>query len=207
VREAVRSVGGGCEERTGLERLEGSRREADAIARLVPEGQRLEAVDFAANLELATGGELGRYQVVHFATHGYVPADAPELAGLVLSLVDAQGREREGYLGLPQIYNLRLPAEVVVLSACETGLGKQVRGEGLVGLVRGFMYAGARRVVASLWKVDDRETSALMAAFYREMLVGKQAPSAALRAAQLRMVRQDRAPYVWAAFQLSGEWR
>jgi CHAT domain-containing protein len=201
-------VRGPCgEERAGLERLEGSRREAGAIAALVPKDERLEAEDFAANLELATGGELSKYRIVHIATHGYVPAEAPELAGLVLTLVDEMGKERQGYLGLPQVYGLRLPAELVVLSACETGLGKQVRGEGLVGLVRGFMYAGARRVVASQWKVDDAATAELMTGFYRGMLVNKESTGEALRAAQLRMVREGKAPFYWAAFQLHGDWR
>lgn len=209
VARARDGVRGGCEERAGLERLEGSRAEAEAIAKLVPAGERMEALDFAANLDMATSGRLRGYRVVHIATHGYVPSEAPELSGLVLSLVDEQGRERAGYLGLPQIYAMRLNADEVVLSACETGLGKQVRGEGMVGLARGFMYAGARRVVASLWKVDDRPTAELMETMYARLLKKGASGGGALRAAQLEMLEDERwrAPYYWAAFQLYGEWR
>ncbi len=206
-RAAAEAVRGDCDDRSGLERLDASRREAEAIGKLTAKDDRLEALDFAANLELATSERLGEYRMVHFATHGFVPPESPELSGLVLSLVDESGKEREGYLGLPQVYGMKLPAEVVTLSACETGLGREVRGEGLVGLVRGFMYAGARRVVASLWKVDDRETAELMAGFYEGMLVEKRRPADALRQAQIRMIRTKRAPYFWAAFQLHGEWR
>jgi CHAT domain-containing protein len=127
----------------------------------------------------------------------------------VLSLVDEQGRPRDGFLGASEIYNLQLPAELVVLSACETGLGKEVKGEGLVGLTRGFMYAGAARVMVSLWSVSDKATSELMQRFYKRLLQERQRPAAAMRAAQVEMLRQPRwrEPYFWAAFTLQGEWR
>jgi CHAT domain-containing protein len=134
----------------------------------------------------------------------------PELSGLVLSLADEQGRPQNGFLRLNEIYNLRLPAELVVLSACQTGLGKEVRGEGLIGLTRGFIYAGARRLTASLWQVEDAATSELMGRFYRGMLGEKRlSPASALRAAQIDMSKQNqwRSPYYWAAFVIQGEWR
>jgi CHAT domain-containing protein len=128
---------------------------------------------------------------------------------LVLSLFDRQGRPQDGFLRLNDIYNLNLPAEIVVLSACNTGLGKDVKGEGLVGLVRGFMYAGTRRVMASLWKVDDDATAELMGHFYREMLQENKSPAAALRESQIAMWRQGRwrSPYFWASFVLQGEYQ
>jgi CHAT domain-containing protein len=108
-----------------------------------------------------------------------------------------------------EIYNLNLPAELVVLSACETGLGKEVKGEGLVGLTQGFMYAGARRVVVSLWNVNDKATAALMQRLYAGMLRGHKTPAASLRGAQIEMLRlrQWQSPYYWAAFVLQGEWK
>jgi CHAT domain-containing protein len=126
-----------------------------------------------------------------------------------LSLVDPDGKPRDGFMDLQDVYNLTLPADLVVLSACETGLGKEISGEGLVGLTRGFMYAGASRVVASLWKVDDVATSELMAEFYKGMLLHGLAPAAALRQAQLEMQKRKRwaDPYYWAAFTLQGEWK
>ncbi len=104
---------------------------------------------------------------------------------------------------------MKLPAELVVLSACQTGLGKEVKGEGLIGLTRGFMYAGARRVVVSLWSVNDKATSDLMTKFYRGMLKDSERPAAALRAAQIEMWKQKKwqSPYYWAAFTMQGEWR
>jgi CHAT domain-containing protein len=112
-------------------------------------------------------------------------------------------------LRLHDIYNLNLPADLVVLSACQTAVGKQIRGEGLIAFTRGFMYAGAQRVVASLWKVDDAPTAALMAEFYDQMLTKKLAPAAALRAAQIKLSHMPawREPYYWAGFELQGEWR
>ncbi|MBC7912315.1 MAG: CHAT domain-containing protein, partial [Pyrinomonadaceae bacterium] len=108
-----------------------------------------------------------------------------------------------------EIYNLKLSAELLVLSACQTGLGKEIKGEGLIGLTRGFMYAGSQRVAASLWKVDDAATAELMARFYRGMLKEGHTPAAALRTAQVEMWQQKqwRAPYYWAAFVLQGEWK
>jgi CHAT domain-containing protein len=131
------------------------------------------------------------------------------LSGIVLSLVDEQGRPQNGFLRLYDIYNLKLNADLVVLSACQTALGKQINGEGLVGLTRGFMYAGAPRVVASLWRIDDRATAEMMRRFYQGMLKDGLRPAAALRAAQVSMLSEKRwqSPHYWAAFTLQGEWR
>jgi CHAT domain-containing protein len=145
------------------------------------------ATGFDASRAMATSSGLSQYRIVHFATHGVLNDQHPGLSGLIFSLVDEQGRSQDGFLRLHDIYNLNLPADLVVLSACNTGLGKEVRGEGLVGIVRGFMYAGAARVVASLWKVDDEATAELMKRFYQQMLQEGKTPAAALRAAQIGM--------------------
>ncbi|MEW6497275.1 MAG: CHAT domain-containing protein, partial [Cyanobacteriota bacterium] len=192
-----------------LRRLPGTRTEAEAIIKLVPESQRIEALDFEANRTLATHPDLSQYRIVHFATHGILNSTNPELSGVVLSLFDEQGNPQNGFLRLHDVFNLNLPAELVVLSACQTGLGQEVRGEGLVGLTRGFMYAGAPRVVVSLWNVQDKGTSELMTRFYKKMLQENLKPSAALRATQIEMWQdsQWKAPYYWAAFTLQGEWK
>jgi CHAT domain-containing protein len=146
---------------------------------------------------------------VHFGTHGFINSEHAELSGIILSLVEEQGRLQEGFLRLHDVYNLNLPADLVVLSACQTALGKEIRGEGLVGLTRGFMYAGANRVVATLWSVKDYESAELMKRFYQGML-GKEKlrPAAALRAAQLSMYKEKglEGAYYWAGFILQGEW-
>jgi CHAT domain-containing protein len=123
-------------------------------------------------------------------------------------MVDDQGRKLEGFIGLQDVYSLRAPVDLVVLSACRTALGKDVRGEGLVGLTRGFMYAGATTVVASLWKVDDEATAELMKLFYVEMLQHHKPPDEALRIAQnsIREIPQWSAPHYWAGFTLQGEY-
>jgi len=192
-----------------FERLRFSRLEAESITALVPEKDTLKALDFAASRATAEGPELAEYRIVHFATHGLLNSRHPELSGLVLSLLDEKGQPRNGFLRLHEIYNLRLNADLVVLSACQTALGKEARGEGLIGLTRGFMYAGASRVVASLWRVDDRATAELMKRFYQGMLSERLRPAAALRAAQVSMLREKRfvAPHNWAAFVIQGEWR
>jgi CHAT domain-containing protein/tetratricopeptide (TPR) repeat protein len=193
----------------GVPRLLATRQEARAIVGLAPPGTAMTALGFEASRALATGPALAQYRIVHFATHGLLNSEHPELSGVVLSLVDEQGRPEDGFLRLHDIYNLDLPVELVVLSACRTGLGKEIRGEGLVGIVRGFMYAGAARVVASSWKVDDEATAELMTRFYRHMLEDRLPEVSALRAAQLEMWQQKRwrAPFYWAAFELQGEWR
>jgi CHAT domain-containing protein len=207
---ALRSAGDIGETRMSrLVRLPFSRQEALAIAALVPARERLEATDFHATRALATSGELGGYRLVHFATHGVFNSEHPELSGLVLSLVRPNGQAQDGFLRLSDIYNLRLPADVVVLSACQTALGKDIRGEGLVGLTRGFMYAGARRIVASLWQVDDLATAELMRRFYRGMLKDGLRPAAALRAAQQQLSARPQwsSPFFWSAFVIQGEWQ
>ena len=193
-----------------LARLPSTRREAQLIASLVPEPERWLAMDFNASRDAAVSERIARYRMLHFATHGVVDPARPELSALALSLFDSRGRPQDGFLRLYEIYNLKMQADLVVLSACDTALGRNVRGEGLVGLARGFMHAGASRVAASLWKVDDQATSELMRLFYAAMLGPKhKSATAALREAQLTLARQERwhAPYYWAAFTLQGEWK
>jgi CHAT domain-containing protein/tetratricopeptide (TPR) repeat protein len=208
--ELTRAVRAVAEEETvlNLARLPFTRQEADGIAALAPAGQRRAALGFAANRQAVANPKLSQYRIVHFATHSFVSSAHPDLSGIVLSLIDEQGQPQDGFLRANDIYNLKLPAELIVLSGCKTGLGKEIRGEGLVGLTRGFMYAGAARVAVSLWDVNDAATAELMQRFYRQMLgSSKQTPAAALRAAQLAL-RQDQrwaSPYYWAAFTLQGE--
>jgi CHAT domain-containing protein/Tfp pilus assembly protein PilF len=194
-----------------LPRLAGTRLEARAITSLLPGKESMQALDFAASRSTATSAALGQFRIVHFATHAVIDNTHPELSGVVLSLVDEQGQQQDGFLRMHEIFNLKLPAELVVLSACRSGLGKEIRGEGLVGLTRGFMYSGARRVVVSLWSVNDRATAELMALFYRKMFEKRGAGSvaAALRSAQVEMWREGRwpSPYYWGAFILQGEWQ
>jgi CHAT domain-containing protein len=193
-----------------LPRLQFTRREARSIAALVPASSLRMELDFAASRGTASDPDLDDYRIVHFATHGLLNDVRPELSGLVLSLVDRDGRDVPGLLTAPDVFNLKLSADLVVLSGCRTSLGKEVRGEGMVGLTRAFMYAGVPRVVASLWPVDDLATAELMKRFYDGMLGPlKLRPAAALRRAQAQMARDPRwrAPYYWAGFQLQGDWR
>ncbi|NES04900.1 MAG: CHAT domain-containing protein [Okeania sp. SIO2F4] len=188
------------------DRLPGTRTEAEAIMALVPDSERTQVFDFQANREKATSQELSQYQIVHLATHGFANGRQPELSGVIMSLVDKNGNWQNGFLRLNDIFNLNLPAELVVLSACQTAKGKDIKGEGLVGLTRGFMYAGAKRVVGSLWRVDDSGTADLMSQFYQRMLEQELSSVEALRAAQLQMLEQGISPYYWGAFTLQGEW-
>jgi CHAT domain-containing protein len=205
----IEHVGNGSGGPLNVRRLPFTRQEADRILAVAPAASNLRAVDFRANRSIATSGELSNYRYVHFATHGYLDTSRAGLSAIVLSLVDEQGKPQDGFLRTHDIYNLKLPAELVVLSACETGLGKDVKGEGLEGLTRGFMYAGARRVVVSLWNVNDKATAGLMQHLYVGMLKNKKTPAAALRGAQIEMlkVKQWQPPYYWAAFVMQGEWR
>lgn len=200
-----------------IPRLLFTRQEAERILATMPTGanssENLKATGFNASRVLATSAELGQYRYLHFATHGVLDTERADLSALLLSLVDESGKPQDGFLRAYDIYNLSLSADLVVLSACQTGLGKEYKGEGLVGLTRGFMYAGAARVVVSLWNVNDRATSELMAKFYQKMLPKNadagERPAAALRSAQIEMWKQKQwtAPYYWAAFMLQGEWK
>jgi CHAT domain-containing protein/Tfp pilus assembly protein PilF len=191
-----------------FDRLRASRQEARAIVNLAGARNSLQALDFAASRKTATSRELADYRIVHFATHGLLNSRRPELSGLVLSMVDREGKPQNGFLETAEVYELKLGADLVVLSACQTALGKEVRGEGLVGLTRGFMYAGAPRVMASLWRVPDYATTELMTFFYQAVLGKGMRPAAALQAAQAAMRRDRRwaEPYYWAGFILQGEW-
>lgn len=191
-----------------IPRLSYASDEADAIAKFAPADGAMLAKDFDASRATLTSPQLAEYQIVHLATHGLANAEHPELSGVLLSMVGRDGRGENGFIQLHDIYALRLSAELVVLSACSTGLGENVKGEGLVGLTRGFMYAGSKGVVASLWKVDDQATAELMGYFYKSLLTDKLPPAAALRAAkeQLRRQKRWRAPFYWAAFVLQGEY-
>ena len=191
-----------------IPRLIASGAEADGIIAAAPWYTAFKAVGFDANREIVLGSQLANYRIIHFATHGLINSERPELSGIVLSLFDSDGQPRNGFLRLHDIYNLHLPADLVVLSACSTGLGKDVRGEGLIGLTRGFMYAGASGVIASLWKVDDDATAELMKHFYEALFQKSMAPAAALRYAQLTLSQNRRweSPYYWAGFVIQGRY-
>jgi CHAT domain-containing protein/tetratricopeptide (TPR) repeat protein len=192
-----------------FERLPFTLKEAEAIFSVVPQAETKRAVGFDANLKTVLDPELRQYRIIHFATHALLNDSNPELSGIVLSLVDKSGRPQDGFLSLSEVYNLDLPAELVVLSACQTGLGREARGEGLISLTRGFMYAGVPRVVASLWRINDRAAAELMRYFYEAMFLQHLTPAAALRTAQIKMWQTDewRSPNYWAAFILEGEWK
>jgi CHAT domain-containing protein len=192
-----------------FERLPFSRIEAETIAKEAPQRQVLLALGFQANRDVATGPDLAGYRVVHFATHGLLDTQHPQLSGLVLSRVNEQGEPRDGFLRLHDIYQMRLQADLVVLSGCETALGKNLRGEGIVGLTHGFFHAGASQVLATLWPVLDRTTSELMRRFYHGMFHGGLRPAAALRQAQIAMSQEPRwhSSFYWGAFVLQGDWQ
>jgi CHAT domain-containing protein len=194
----------------GLTRLPWTGREAEAIASLVPPDQSLVATGFGVTLDAVLNGDLDAYRYLHFATHGRIDARHPELSGLVMSRFDEVGApEARNELRLHDIYNLHLNADLVVLSACETALGRQIRGESLIGLTQGFMSAGARSVAATLWQVPDRATAELMTRFYGFMFTDGLRPAQALRRAQLSIAseRRTRHPYFWGAFIMMGDWR
>ena len=194
--------------RAGLTRLVHASEEADAIFAVAPWGSTMMAKGFDASRETAMSSNVGQYQIVHFATHGFLDSEHPELSGIVLTMVDRKGVTTNGLMPLHDIYSLDLSAELTVLSACQTALGKDIKGEGLVGLTHAFMSAGSKSVVASFWKVDDRATAILMAEFYESMLRQGLSPAAALRSAKLKMLhdKQWSAPYYWAGFVLQGEY-
>lgn len=180
-----------------MARLAFARMEAESILPLVGEGQKVAAIGAAATREAVLKNPAA---VMHFAVHSVLDSDRPERTEIVLS---------GGSLRLRDVFGMKLGAELVVLSACQTALGKEMKREGLMSLTRAFQQAGVKRVVASLWKVDDRATAELMKHFYTEMFVGKKAAPEALREAQRRIAGTKRwaHPFYWAGFVLQGEFR
>jgi CHAT domain-containing protein len=193
--------------RNGFERLRMSQVEAEQIGKLAPPGQTTTLTGFRATPAAFRRADVDRYSVIHVAAHTLLDNLHPELSGLVLSLVDREGKPQDGFLRLFDVYQMRLRADLVVLSACETSIGREMRGEGMLGLSRGFLAAGSRRVLSSLWKVDDRATAEFMRQFYTALLGRRLAPAEAVAAAQKAM-REDpawRSPYYWAPFVLQGD--
>jgi CHAT domain-containing protein len=168
----------------------------------VPEDERHFALGFDASRENVMDSQLHQYRIVHFATHGLIDSRFPALSALALSQFDANGRPRNGLLALHEIFDLRLNADLITLSACDTALGKEILGESLLGFTLGFRYAGAREVVATLWQVPDRASTEVMADFYQEFLQDNTTAATALRRAQLIVASQRRwaDPFYWAAF-------
>ncbi|HZH91948.1 MAG TPA: CHAT domain-containing protein [Pyrinomonadaceae bacterium] len=192
-----------------LARLDGTRSEAEEIAKLTRAGggQADVWLDFDANETNLRARKLDDYRFLHFATHGLLDAERPRFTGLALSLVGQAGAD--GFLRVDEVFNLRLGSPLVMLSACETGLGRERRGEGVIGLTRAFMYAGAPTVGVSLWSVGDKSTAELMPEFYRRLLAGQDGAPAAMRAAQLALIAGKRysAPFYWSPFVIVGDWR
>ena len=189
-------------------RLSYSSAEADAISAAAPRGTTMIAKGFAASRETVMSSRVGEYQILHFATHGFLDIERPEFSGIVLTMVDRKGVSQNGLMPLHDIYSLDLSVELTVLSACQTALGKDISGEGFLGLPHSFMSAGSKSVVASLWKVDDQATANLMTDFYESLLQQGMPTGAALREAKLKLMKEKqwRAPYFWAGFVLQGEY-
>jgi CHAT domain-containing protein len=207
--QATSSTRSGSGADTELPRLPGTRREAEVIAEAAPKGGAEVLLGFDANRLRAISQGIGSYSIIHFATHSRLNDEYPESSGVILSLFDRHGNPEDGYVRLKDIYDLKLSADLVVLSACDTALGKDINGEGIVGLTRGFMYAGVSRVVATLWRVDDEATSELMKWFYIGILQRRESPATSLREAQKQVRKQARwrSPYYWGAFIIEGDWR
>jgi CHAT domain-containing protein len=192
-----------------LARLTGTRTEAEEIAKTARTGggQADLWMDLNASEDNVHNRDMNNYRVIHIATHGLLDAQRPQFTGVVLSLVG--NKSNDGFLRTDEIFNLRMNPALVMLSACETGLGKEKRGEGVIGLTRAFMYAGAPTVGVTLWSVADKSTADLMTDFYKRFLGSGTAAPAAMRNAQLSMISAKKysAPFYWAPFVLVGEWK
>lgn len=193
-----------------LGRLPGTRREARDIALALGSARSRSLLDTEALRSEIMRADLRDYSYLHFATHGILSTSGNDRSGIVLSRYNKDGDPQENLLSIGDVYRLRLNAELTVLSSCESGLGRDLRGEGIVGLNRAFLFAGAKRVVSTLWKVDDIGTSDLMRRMYTNLAsTSGETPAAALRRAQLEMIKSTRfsSPYYWSSFTITGEWR
>jgi CHAT domain-containing protein len=206
---ASNAAGGGSGSNIRLARLNGTRAEAQQIAAFARTSGLAPDIwlDLDASENKVKTTDVSKYRILHVATHGLLNTERPQFTGVVLSLVG--NRDGDGFLRTDEIFNLRLGSPLVMLSACETGLGRERRGEGVIGLTRAFMYAGAPTVGVSLWSVSDKSTADLMTDFYKRLLAKQSpAPSAAMRAAQVAMIegKTYSAPFYWAPFVLVGDW-
>ncbi len=192
-----------------LPRLLASRQEAKNISNLVEKPMVEVLMDFQASRQNIETAQLRDFKILHFATHGLLNSTRPELSGLVFSMYNKDGQKQDGFLSLNDVYNLDLSSDLVVLSACQTALGKDVRGEGIIGLSRGFLYAGADRIIASLWKVDDSATAEFMKRFYTNYLQKEMSESKALQQTknEMKKIKRFQSPYYWSAFTLLGDWK
>lgn len=196
--------------RIKLPRLIGTREEAEQISKFATASgnSAVTMLDLDASETGLSKQTLNQYGVLHFATHGLLDPARPQFSGLALSLGLGQERD-DGFLQVEEVFNLRLSDPLVMLSACETGLGELKRGDGVSGLTRAFMYAGAPTIGVSLWSISDKATAELMSGFYKRLLTKENlSASKALRASQLEMISSGRfsSPFYWAPFVLIGDW-
>lgn len=189
-----------------LKQLPYTRTEVNEIAALFPPSERRVFLGLDAQEQTVKAASLQQYRYVHFAAHSHVDEEQPARSGIILSMLTDS--KEDGMLQMSEVMRLKLQADLVTLSACRTGLGKLLNGEGIIGLTRAFFYAGADSVAVSLWNVNDIATAALMKSFYQSLQQGK-AKDEALREAKLELLkgpqRAWRHPYYWAAFVLVGE--
>jgi CHAT domain-containing protein len=192
-----------------LPRLRHAKTEATSIAALASANEAWTALDFAANRNAVLSADWSHYRTVHFSTHSMLNLRHPELSGIVLSLYDAQGHAEDGFLRMTDVYNLRMPVDLAVLSVCDSSRETGRGAEGMFGLSRAFFYAGARRVLLSLWPTDDSASAEFMSRFYRHLFVERQSAQRALRSAQTELQAQPRwsQPYYWSGFVIQGDWR
>jgi CHAT domain-containing protein len=192
-----------------LPRLTYSGHEAQTILALAESRDVFSALGFDANRQAVLGGSLRSYRLVHFATHAIMDPEHPDQSGLLLSVIDEQGRSQNGVLRVSEIDRLDLRSDLVVLSACSTATGSEIRADGMAPLVRHFLRSGATRVLVSYWNVNDQATAHLMTRFYTFLLRDGLSPAIALRQAQLatRLETRLTSPYYWAGFGLYGDWR
>ena len=184
-------------------------KEAEYLGALVAPEQRREYLAFDANRQTFLSGALSFSRIVHLAVHGELNEARPELSYLELSRYDSMGRRLDSRVFTHELDDLTLHADLMVLSACNTGRGKVVQGEGVVGMAQAVLAAGASRALVSLWPVDDETTAELMRSFYQALLERGASPADALRQAQRAMRRNERrrGPFYWAGFVLVGDWR
>ena len=192
-----------------LVRLDSSKSEADSIVDILGTSNADNFSGFSANRERLLNANAADYKILHFATHGLIDEKRPELSGIVLSRFDENGQKMDEFFRLHDIYGMNLNSDLVVLSACNTGIGKEVKGEGLMSLNNAFLSVGAKSVMASLWKVEDGATLELMKNFYDAMANEKLTPSKALQKAQIKLQQNERykSPFYWAAFTVQGDYR